>query len=138
VLLDLADRRAGGLYDGAVDSALNGLINGELAARPKADTKAVLAKIRNNWFKATFAPPSLGLLRRNFDGVPWMAGMPHDAPESLPWLSPNVFGPLYGEFSFVIRDSVDGKIGVTLANMGATTRAIRAKFVAAHPGMDRP
>jgi len=130
--------KAGGSYDPAVDTQLHVLINDELGARPKADTEAVLKKIKGDWYKLKIGVIPLGLLRRNFDGMQWMAGMPYDAPESLPWLSPGVFEPFYSHFDYTVRRPVDGKLGVTLATMKATTDVIRKAFVAAHPGMDKP
>jgi hypothetical protein len=130
--------KAGGSYDTAVDTALDTLINNELKARPKTDTKTVLAKIKNKWFKPTPMPPFLELLRRNFNGIPWMIGMAYDAPMSLPWLSPAVFEASYAMFTYEIKSEVDGKAGVTLATMKATTKTIRDAFVANNPGMDEP
>jgi hypothetical protein len=130
--------RAGGSFNPALDTELDVLINGELAARPKADTEAVLKKIKGDWYELKWGPIPLRLLRRNFDGVQWMAGMPYDAPESMPWLSPGVFEPFYSHFDYTVRHPVDGKLGVTLATMKATTDVIRKAFVSAHPGMDKP
>jgi len=128
--------RAGGSFDAAMDTILDSLVNGDLKAVPMADTDSVLTKIDGDWFNATRLPPSLTLLRRNFDGTPWPAGMPFDAPISFAWLNPASFEPLYSEFTYKIRDAVDGKLGVALVSMKAETAAIRAKFILANPGKD--
>jgi hypothetical protein len=127
--------RAGGKFDTSIDTILDAMLNHELGVRSKIETKAVLDKIKNKWF-ALGAP--LTLLRRNFDGKTWPAGMPYDAPASIPWLSPSVFEPFYGEFTYVISDRVAGTSGVTLAGMKAVTAGIQKAFVAANPGMDAP
>jgi hypothetical protein len=89
-------------YNEAVDAALPALIN-DLGPRSKADTDAVLKKIEGNWFtRGTIVPT---LLRRNFDGTPWMAGMVYDTPETPPWMSPTIFEPIYNrDFTYVISD----------------------------------
>lgn len=124
---------AGGAFDAAVDAALDQLLNEEMRARPAADTKAVLAKIENDWYSAGLL--GIKLLRRNFDGPGWMAGMPYDAGQSLPWLSPAAFEPQYGNFTFRMSHPANGA-NVSLKDMQATTNALRAAWLAAHPGMD--
>ncbi len=136
--IEIAKRalKTSGSYDAAMDTILDAMINGELLARSKANTKSVLTKIKNKWYALTVGLVPLKLIRRNFDGTPWMAGMPYDAPVSLPWLNPAAFAANYAMFDYAISNKVDGKSGVTLATMKATTDAIRATFVAANPGMD--
>lgn len=128
----------GGGFDAAVDVELPKLLK-TLGARPSSDTAAVFAKIeKDKWFVMLPFFPPFRLERRNFDGSIWPAGMAFDAPASLPWLSPLAFAPYYANFTYALKNSVDGKTGVTLATMTAETNAIKAKFTAAHPGMDRP
>jgi hypothetical protein len=140
-----AIRSGGGSYDAAMDTILDVLMNGELNAATKTETEAVLAKIDEDtasagtgWFEATRVPPDLSLLRRNFDGTPWMAGMPFDSPLSVSWLSPASFEPLFFEFSYAMTSAVAGKSGVTLSSMKAITAGLRSTFLAANPGKDRP
>jgi hypothetical protein len=128
---------AGGAFDAAVDAAVDRMLNTELGARKKADTKAVLAKIKGDWYDRSLVV-QLKLLRRNFDGEPWQAGMPFDAPASFPWLSPLVFAPQYRKFTYTMLHTVNGKTGIKQTDMGAETATLRADFVAAHPGKDRP
>jgi hypothetical protein len=126
---------AGGSFDAAVDAALDQLLNVELGARPVADTNAALARIENDWFKVGIG--GITLLRRNFEGVAWEAGMPFDAAQSIAWLSPLVFQPQYGAFTYAMNHRVNGA-SVSLKDMQATTNALRTAWLAAHPGMDRP
>jgi hypothetical protein len=49
-----------------------------------------------------------------------------------------VFETYYTEFIYTIKKTVAGKAGVTLATMKAETAAIKAGFVAAYPGNDKP
>jgi hypothetical protein len=126
-------------YNTAVDVELGNLLNVELGARPKSDTDAVLAKIRGNWFAGGRLIDCPGdLMRRNFDVAPWPAGMPYDVPSGPSWLNKARFASQFLMFSYVMKYPVDGTTGVTLASMQAATDAIRAKFVAANPGKDKP
>ncbi len=127
----------GGSFDAAVDAELGTLVNAELGARPAADTTAALTKIKGVWFDTGVLPP-LRLLRRNFDGKVWMAGMPYDSPQNFPWLTPTAFVPYFGEFNYSIWRPVAGKSGVTLAAMQTVTDAARTAFTSANPGMDKP
>jgi hypothetical protein len=74
--IEIAKRaiNTGGSFDATVDTILDSLVNGELGARPKADTAAVLTKIKGDWFDTKVGAPPFELLRRNFDGAPWPAG----------------------------------------------------------------
>jgi hypothetical protein len=129
--------RAGGTFNTAMDAALDDVLNVELHAVPQSDTAAVLSRIETSrWFEMNLGWPSL--LRRNFDGTPWPAGMPFDALVSLPWLDHATFEPYYSEFTYRISGPVDGRSGVDLTTMKSITNAIRAAFVAGNPGMDRP
>jgi hypothetical protein len=126
---------AGGSFNTAATSALDSILNGELAARLPADTDAVLAAVEGagKWYQRG------RLYRRNFQGIPWMAGMPYDAPLTLPWMAPTRFRPLYGEFAFTMLRPVAGIVSpVTLSTMESTIATIRAAYVAAHPGWDGP
>ncbi|WP_028067997.1 DUF4056 domain-containing protein [Solirubrobacter soli] len=127
---------AGGPLDAALDAEIGSMLTTELGGRSLAETKAVLAKIENDWYSGGIT--GLKLLRRNFDGFGWPAGMPYDAFVSLPWLSPLVFAPQFSAFTFTMRSPVNGTAGVTLATMQATTNALRSAWVAANPGKDRP
>jgi Dyp-type peroxidase family len=128
---------SGSAFNAAVDKALTDTLKGDLGARPKADTDAVLAKIKDKWFQTVVGAPPFALLRRNFDAIPWPAGMPYDS--SAPsWLNSTRFSSQYSFFSYSINSPVNRKSGVTLATMAAATVDIRAKFVAAYPGKDRP
>jgi hypothetical protein len=129
---------AGGPYEAEIDAQFTAVLT-ELGARSKADTQAVLNKIKNDWYKlaAKFGVP-LELLRRNFDGDGWMAGMPFDAGVSLAWLSPAAFEPQYSKFSYTMTHSVNGKRGVKLSAFQHETDALRKIWVTAHPGKDRP
>jgi hypothetical protein len=130
--------KAGGAFDAAVDKELDKLVNTEFKGRSKADTDAVLTKIKNVWYKTTIGLIPLALLRRNFDGVTWPAGMPYDAPTSFAWLTPAAFKPRYSKFTYKMFRKVDGKSGVTLATMQTETDALHKKWTTAHPGMDKP
>lgn len=130
--------RVGGSYDAAMDTVLYALLNAELDAASRTETADVLKKIDGDWFDITQQPEIL--LRRNFDGVPWMASMTFDAPGAPltpAWLDPSAFEPLYSEFSYMMNRLVAGKI-VTLAVMKTTTNDLKTAFVAANPGKDRP
>jgi hypothetical protein len=127
---------AGGPFDAAVDTALDHLLNAELGARPVADTKAALARIKDAWYSAGIT--GITLLRRNFDGWGWMAGMPFDAGQSIAWLSPTVFEPQYRNFTYTMTHDVNGVSGVTLTDMQTTTNALRSAWLGGHPGMDGP
>lgn len=127
--------KAGGDFGTAVDAALDELLNREMGARPPADTRAVIAKIENDWYSVGLG--GIKLLRRNFEGRGWMAEMPFDAGQSLPWLSPAVFEPHYRNFTFEMRHRVNG-VRPSLLTMQSTTNALRTAWKAAHPGMDEP
>jgi hypothetical protein len=126
----------GGPFDAAVDAVLGPLLRDELGARPKADTEAVFAKIEGKWFR--FTTIWAQLLRRNFDGQTWPAGMPFDAPTTFPWLTPTRFTPYYSEFTYAIREPVSGEVGITLHTMDSVTQRIKTAWLASHPGTDRP
>jgi hypothetical protein len=130
---------AGGSFNAAVDAAVDKMLNTDLGARPKANTKAVLAKIKGGaagWYDTTVNVPHL--LRRNFDGEPWLAGMPFDAGADFPWLTPLRFASQYPKFTYTMIRSVSGKTGVRLTDMAAVTATLRAEWISAHPGTDRP
>jgi hypothetical protein len=135
---------AGGDYPKAVGSVLPAVL-AELGARPTADTAAARENVRTTkahgvrWYHFEAGLDVLGGLdRRNFDGDTWFAGMPFDAPQNFPWLNPGVFAAMYGHFDYAVRGTVDGRSGITLATMSTETNRLRAAWVAAHPGMDRP
>ena len=129
----------GGPYPAAIDAALTTLLT-ELGARPPADTAAALTKVRTTAGKpGWYSPlPALTLDRRNFDGSVWPAGMPYDAPVSLPWLTPAAFASHYPRFTYAMFRTVNGTSGVTLATMALETEKLWKAWVAAHPGTDRP
>jgi hypothetical protein len=125
-------------YDAAIDVAMVRVLT-ELGARPKADTEAMFAKVKDDWWTHVGATGmDVGLLRRNFDGTPWFAPMPFDAPANFSWLDPGNYVPQYNSFSYAIRLPVDGVSGVQLGDMQSATDTIRTAFTAAHPGMDQP
>ena len=129
--------RVGGSFDAAMDTMLYALLNGELDAATLTETSSVLTKIDGDWFDIT--KPSI-LLRRNFDGVPWMAGMTFDTPGApvIPgWLDPSAFAPMYSEFAYMMNKLIGGKM-VMLPDLTTTTDGLRTAFVAANPGKDRP
>ncbi len=130
--------KAGGPFDAAVDKEVDTLVNTEFKARSKADTDSVLTKIKSLWYKTTIAAPPFTLLRRNFDGKTWLAGMAFDAAATFAWLKPDTFKPQYGKFTYTMKYKVDGKSGVTLTTMQTETDALQKKWVTAHPGMDKP
>jgi Protein of unknown function (DUF4056) len=130
---------AGGAFDASVDTVLEALLTDELEAHPQADTEAALTKIEGSgrWFEMGFLYPTL--FRRNFDGTPWPAGMPFDAPASQPWIAMARFEVLFSEFAATVRASVSGGPPlVTAANMHAVTEGLRTSYVAVHPGWDEP
>jgi hypothetical protein len=129
---------AGGAFNGAVDAAVAAVM-AELGARPMADTTAAFAKIKDNWWTTQAAIPPMALLRRNFDGTPWPAGMAFDDFAATPaWLRPARFWPMFALFSYRVTDSVAGQSGVTLATMPMAANRIKTAFVAANPGKDAP
>lgn len=131
--------KAGGSFEAKVDAETDAMLNAELGARPVADTNAVFAKIKGDWYDTVqkLGVP-LKLLRRNFLGDGWMAGMPFDAGQSFPWLTPLVFEPQYAKFAYTMRFPVNGKSGVKHTAMAKETEDLRKLWVAAHPGKDRP
>ncbi|HEU4657705.1 MAG TPA: DUF4056 domain-containing protein, partial [Capillimicrobium sp.] len=131
--------KAGGAFEAEVDKAVDHMLNTELGARPKADTKAAFTKIKGDWYDVSLAfGIPLVLRRRNFDGDPWLAGMPFDAGASFPWLGPSVFTPQFSKFTYTMTHSVAGKAGVRHTDMAAETAKLRALWVKAHPGKDKP
>ena len=129
---------AGGNFNTSVDFALNMILNTELSAATKTETEQVLTKIENNWFQMELLNTSIVLLRRNFDGKPWMAGMPFDNLTSITFINTAIFEPLFSKFRYEVKDNVNGKSGVTLATMKATTAALRKEWLDKNPGKDQP
>jgi len=72
--------KAGGNFDAAVDLELAKLLN-ELKAQPKATTAAVLKSLEGRWYQ--WLPQIPKLLRRNFDGLPWLQEQVVAAPPTL-------------------------------------------------------
>ncbi|AYB33511.1 DUF4056 domain-containing protein [Chryseolinea soli] len=130
---------AGGNFNTSVDFALNMILNTELSAATKAQTEQVLTKIENDWFKMTGVTLSpIELLRRNFDGKPWMAGMPFDNLSSVTYINTAIFEPLFTKFKYEMKFPVNGSPGVTLTTMKAKTAALRTEWVTENPGKDQP
>lgn len=129
----------GGPFDSAAATNLEAVVKTELGGRPKADTAAALAKVRGpgKWIDTSGFFPNL--LRRNFDGDPWMVGLPVDAKATPAWLTPTRFTAQYSNFGYEMNSSVIGLgFRVNLSNIQVATDTIRALYVAAHPGWDQP
>src|SRR5581483_6799262 len=119
----------------------------QLGARPQSDTQAVLAKIEETgagtgWFRTGYSLgsvpggkyiPHLALVRRNFDGTPWMAGMPYDAPGYLEWLDASQFElNARTDFQYLIRSQPSPTssrrtdvLGVSSSTMASVTQGLR-------------
>lgn len=73
------------------------------------------------------------LWRRNFDVWPWL--VPWEQPRYRPgWLTEMLFKPNYNNFTYEMKNPVDGKKGVTLKTMQQETDALRKKWVTMYPG----
>jgi hypothetical protein len=135
--------RSGGLasddaaYDAAVDAELRALLN-ELGARSESETDNARSAVWQIWY--TYSPGA-ALLRRNFDGTPWMAGMDYDWLISdydrlqwFPWLNPDQFRlDTRSDFTYTTKDNPVGH-----RELARETQDIRDFWIQDHPGMDRP
>ena len=123
---------AGSGFNAAVDTLLAGLLS-SLAARPAADTYAAIKSKSGKWFDPL---PGMALHHRNFDVVPWFAGMPFDKPPAPSFIGLSLLTPVFSQFQYVVSDPLaDGSVP-TLADFPSATARIRAPFAAA--GKDKP
>jgi uncharacterized repeat protein (TIGR03803 family) len=79
------------------------------------------------------------LWRRNFYVNPWLIPYANVGAYRPAWLTTEYFKKYWDGtwFDYTIRDSVDGKTGVTLKSMQAHTDAIHGKWIKDNPGMDK-
>lgn len=118
-------------FDGAVDTVLASLLK-TLGARSAADTHAAIASKKGKWFEAF----GRVLHHRNFEVVPWFAGMPFDKPPAPAFLDPSSLQSVFPNFTYIVsRPLADGSLP-TLADFPSKTAALRAPFAAA--GKDKP
>lgn len=129
-------------FDKAVDYQMSFMMS-ELESQPVSVTRNVLATVEgwvlaNNHYGKWFSE-NVGLeklWRRNFDVWPWL--VPWEQPRYRPgWLTEMLFKPYYNNFTYEMKNPVDGKKGVTLKTMQQETDALRKKWVTMYPGGDR-
>ena len=120
-------------FNAIVDTLLAGLL-ADLGAQSAADTEAAIAskKGTGKWFDSF--PPRL--LRRNFEVVPWPAGMPYDKSPAPAYISLARLTPQFAEFEFDLKEPLYDGSRPALADFPAATAKIRAPFAAA--GTDKP
>ncbi len=128
--LALASGGPGAGFDAAVDNELSAMLTA-LGARSRVDTEAVIAMKKSVWWDRLPVP---SLIRRNFDGKPWLAGMPYDSPPPA-FVDPATLTPRYAEFDYESLPVATGS-KARLADFASITAGFRVPFAAA--GTDRP
>jgi hypothetical protein len=129
-------------FDKAVDIEMANMMS-ELEAQPAQRTRDVLDSVRarsddpepGRWF-ANSAKDYMVLLRRNFNIWPWL--VPYEHPRYRPgWLTDVQYKRYYRYINYEIKNEVDGRKGVTLADMPRVTNELRVQWVEKNPGMDQ-
>ncbi|HKU96728.1 MAG TPA: DUF4056 domain-containing protein [Vineibacter sp.] len=129
--LALASGGPGAGFNAAVDAELSGMLIA-LGARSRADTEAAIAIKKGVWWERLPLP---SLIRRNFDGRPWLAGMPYDSPPPPAFIDPATLTARYTDFDYDSLPLADGS-KAKLADFASITARFRTPFTAA--GTDRP
>jgi hypothetical protein len=93
----------------------------------------VAVKGTGKWWKPALV--TIDLLRRNFDGLPWQAGMPFDGPVSAT-VDPSGLRSQFANFDYKTDPLYSDRSVVSLADFDTKTDAFRAPFRAA--GTDHP